>query len=150
MMRCFAETDFTGLSGTTIFIDIDGTLVPDGSVIVAHEESFAVMMLAACNKIVIFSNSGNHARSEAIAARFGAQVMPYGFRKPFVTMKDAQAHFFGPFAVVGDKIMTDGIFAWIIGARYIRVRPILSRTDSVATCLVYAIDGLIARCFGYA
>ncbi len=144
-MQYFSELEIGAYKGATIFLDVDGTLVADGGDVVADNILQKVKALVAVAQVYIVSN-GTSSRSEYFAKLFGATPL-VGFKKPSVKIVQAVAP--GEWIVVGDKVLTDGIFAWRIGAKFVQVQSVRTSHESVYIRVSYMIDTIFAKILAY-
>lgn len=139
MRDCFLKTDFRLLSGSFLVIDIDGTLVCDGSETIGAETVRAVRMLAKNNMACIVSNKKDVARNARIAR---ATSLPYVHgKKPHTRLVSALRRMNGaglPFVVIGDRYLTDGLLALRLGGKFAPVRPLRTGKEPLRIRLAYA------------
>ncbi len=143
-MRYFRELAEKDIPAGCVFVDIDGTLVPDAESEVGIEETQVLQMLAQHHEVVLVSNKGGD-RVKKIAAQFGVSAYTGSRRKPdpriSAELKKA------PSAVIGDKILIDGVFSFLIGAQFIRVAPIKSGAEPPGIRALYMLDALVWKVY---
>jgi predicted HAD superfamily phosphohydrolase YqeG len=143
--------DVPEINGSTIIVDIDGTMTADRRTEVAEGALAALRGLASRNAVYLFSNHGDSARNRAIARRSGLDCIETPHRKPSRKVFEAipAQYRARPLIVIGDKVMIDGVFARRIGGRFIKVDRVVSPSDRKSVRLAYFIDDLIARLVGW-
>lgn len=143
----FADLDFGAYPGRTILLDLDGTLVPDNEQAVTPAVAAAVSSLAAGNRVVLLSNKKNHARNRQIAQDLGLDYLATNLRKPDPRLKRllraGGVNDFSRLVVVGDKYLTDGLMAKVLGAEFVKVRRLISQTRSWPSRLIDNFDDAI-------
>ncbi len=162
MFHSFENLDPTCVKNTLIFLDIDGTLLSDNQRHPSPEVKKQVAAFAKCNHLWLCTNSGNHTRNEAIEKETGIPLTR-GHRKPSIKIleyvrSEASYGSFGsrpskaellnrkrklPMLVIGDKVMTDGLFAWRIGAKFIKVKRKTNPTDRLFVRMYNLSDDII-------
>jgi predicted HAD superfamily phosphohydrolase YqeG len=148
-MLFFKDLDFSPLRGKTVVVDIDGTLVADGGETPEPEAAAALQNLARQSKVYLFSNKRNSARNLRISRALGVKLLPAAGRKPFSKIAE-NVYETKIDWVIGDKVLTDGMWARKIGAKFIRVRRICSPDDGLAAKIACALDDLAADFLGTA
>lgn len=113
-------------SGAVIFLDVDGTLRPDGDQEMSPEVLKKLAELKAGNEVNLTSNKGNKTKKPSRRAAEG------------VDLKGKKA------VVIGDKFLTDGLFAKNIGAEFIKVKRKISGRESFFIKLTYLIDDIVS------
>lgn len=143
----FEDLDHASLAGATVFLDVDGTLVADKGETLAPPAIAAVTRLADVTDLYLCSN-GNGARTKRLAEELGVAALPK-LRKPLphaavrsITRRERTI-------VIGDKFLTDGLFALMLGAEFIMVESLREAGDSISAQLTYAVDGIAWRLAGY-
>jgi predicted HAD superfamily phosphohydrolase YqeG len=138
--------DVHGIQNTTVILDIDGTITGDGQVVFSDTVFAKIRELASRNVVYVFSNHRNNTRNRIVASRVGCPLIETAHRKPSPNVllglpadRRAQA-----LVVIGDKIIVDGLFAWRIGARFIRVGRVRSTSDRRLVRATYLLDDLVA------
>jgi len=127
-----------------IFLDIDGTVAVDGGNEVESLILQKVKELNSRNKIIFCSNKGKcEKRNQNISAQTGVLCLNIKHKKPsrkilnFVNNPNRDK-----FLVIGDKFLIDGLFAWRIGAKFVKIKRIKSNQDNIPTKLIYLIDDI--------
>jgi len=142
----FEFLDTQPIIASTIILDIDGTITPDAKSEISPGVLGAIQSLANRNKVYLFSNHQNGVRNRALAQRLGLEYIDTPHRKPSRKVLGGMpmCHKTRPMIIIGDKILTDGLFASRIGARFIRVARVLSSSDPKLVRLAYFLDNMIA------
>jgi predicted HAD superfamily phosphohydrolase YqeG len=102
--------------------------------------------LASRNVVYVFSNHRNNTRNRIVASRVGCSLIETAHCKPSPNVLRGLPpdHRAQPLVVIGDKIIVDGLFAWRIGARFIRVGRVRSTSDRRLVRATYLLDDLVA------
>lgn len=132
--------DFSSIKNSTIFLDVDGTLVPDATQDLSEESGVLISTLKVSNKIILASNSRMKERTALLGQKLGLEVLD-GIKPSDESCVNALLNN-PPYVVIGDKWWTDGIFAKKIGAKFFMVRPIWAKTDSPIMKIQYIINSL--------
>lgn len=137
-MKKFVELDTKEIGDRIVLLDVDGTIVPDQSRQIQPKTKQVIEDLAKQTEVILCSNGKN--------AGFFAELLNLKTlvcRKPFtrevknVLPKDKRL------VVVGDKYITDGLFAKGLGADFVRVDHERSVKDSLFIKFSYFLDDLI-------
>jgi len=146
-MKFFFELDINHINGKIILLDIDGTLTNDGSYVISERVVEKIQLLKRKNKIYLCSNKKNHNRNQKIADIVGVSYLWTNWRKPSkkIISSLSEHERGGPFVVIGDKFLTDGILAYRFGADFIKVKRITSGKESFLIKMVNKLDD----CFNY-
>jgi predicted HAD superfamily phosphohydrolase YqeG len=149
MPLSFLKLDISKITNYTILLDIDGTLTHDGSDDISEEVLAAIKELQETNKIYLCSNKKNHERNHKVAEQTGIPYLETDLRKPSKKIlellpKDSPKDLL----VIGDKFLTDGLFAHNIKAKFLKVGRITSSSSTFFTKLTYLIDDLAAKLLG--
>jgi predicted HAD superfamily phosphohydrolase YqeG len=138
--------DVGGIDNTTVILDIDGTITGDGQVFFSDSVLAKIRELASSNIVYVFSNHRNNTRNRIVASRVGCALIETPHRKPSPNVLRGLPpdHRVQPLLVIGDKIIVDGLFAWRIGARFIRVGRVRSNADRRLVRATYLLDDLVA------
>lgn len=127
MPNKFFEELETPWQGAVIFLDIDGTLRPDGVGEMSLEVLKKLAELRAKNEVRLTSNKGNKAKKPSRKAAEGVDLR----NKKVI--------------VIGDKFLTDYLFARNIGAKFVMVRRKISGRESLFAKITYLIDDIISN-----
>lgn len=125
----------------TIIIDIDGTIVGDGS----HHPSRAVItcinQLKQNNTVYFSTNSRDMERNEKIAFYLPSPIIRSRYRKPSTRSLES-IEVKGDLIVIGDKYITDGLLAKRMGGEFIKIRHLLSGRERLIVLISYWLDDL--------
>ncbi|OHC47303.1 MAG: hypothetical protein A2X69_06185 [Rhodobacteraceae bacterium GWF1_65_7] len=113
-------------SGVVIFLDIDGTLRPDGDQEMDQEVLNKLAELKAKNEVHLISNKGNNIKKPSREAAKGVDMAG----KKVI--------------VIGDKFLTDGLFAKNIGAEFIKIKRKVSGKEPLFVKFTYLVDDFIS------
>ncbi len=145
-MEFFSKINTSKIKKKFILLDIDGTLTYDAGIEVSDSTKKKVNELKKHNEIVLCSNRNNHQRNRKVANLLNVDYLETDYRKPskkilttFTTQK--------PLLVIGDKLLTDKLFAKRIGAEFILVKRIRSKKETLLSKLIYGIDDFYAKLF---
>src|SRR3989338_8059394 len=143
----FEELNKELFSGYTVIVDIDGTLVPDGERTLAQETHGAFSSLQQNATPYLASNRDELGRNQAFALALRVPLLHESLKKPSPALIwHTKKHLGGEdVAVIGDKYLTDGIFALLLGAQFVRVRRKESGSEPFLVKVFYVIDGMIGR-----
>lgn len=139
-MKSFSDIDPNYFSGSAIIIDVDGTVVPDKTKEISSSFIDKIKKLSEKNTVYICSNGSSE------NAREFAKISSVNFldcRKPFKAGAESIVDKGGGKVVIGDKYITDGLFARNIGAEFIKVKHLRSVSDSIAIRASYVLDDVI-------
>lgn len=139
----FKDIKIDELGGDYIVLDLDGTLVSDGGSALGEDEARVLKRLVVSHGVYLLTNKKGE-RASRIAGAHGMAYIAADFKKP--DWRIARFLPQGRAVVVGDKILTDGFFAWVIGARFVKVEPLRSAHESRTVRLLYSIDAFVERC----
>lgn len=145
MGNLFKDINFDDIQGCTILLDVDGTLVSDGMREVDVHTRENVARLSISNKVFLCSNKHDVVRDAALAHALGVERLQFFIMKPFVPSA-AQLPSGRPLVVIGDKYVTDGLWAKRLGARFIKTDHVVSSSESWRVRLVYGIDNFVSSC----
>lgn len=139
----FERVTDLSLNNRVIILDIDGTIVADNTLEIDPQIQNALNELQKTNVVYLSSNSRNHGRNEAIARNLGIPLLKPRIRKPskqvFLALPREHRH---DLVVIGDKFLTDGLFAIRIHVPFIKVRRRCGQDRWFITFL-YQIDNII-------
>jgi predicted HAD superfamily phosphohydrolase YqeG len=152
----FHELSARSFGDAVIIIDIDGTLACSSSLDVDARARTVIRELQERNTVYAFSNNYNGSRSRHIAR---ALQLPY-IEAPHKKPNKKILHYIdigtSPVIAIGDKFLTDGLFAYFIKAEYIRVKRYRCDGDTALDRLACMVDdcvygiactlGLVKRC----
>ncbi|MCA9356609.1 hypothetical protein H6784_04575 [Candidatus Nomurabacteria bacterium] len=146
----FKDCDFSSIKNSLVILDIDGTIVPHNGTEVLPDELNQINFLKENNnRIVIVSNNVDQRRNESIAQALDVECIETGYRKPdvraigkLVAQYSSQSLF-----VIGDKMLTDGLFAKKLGGVFWGVENLRSKEDSLGVRIFYFIDRMSQKIF---
>ncbi len=133
----FLDLDLV-LEGKTIFLDVDGTIVSDKNILIDEVISNKIKTLISKNDVYICSN-GSPRNAFNMAEIFGCKNIKV--LKPFTFGIDKDK--FKNVVVIGDKFLTDGLFAYFLGGDFIKVNHIKSTSDKFLIKFSYKFDDFI-------
>ena len=149
-MNSFSNLDITHLKEYLILLDIDGTLANDDELKLSEKTIKKVKDLKKSNQVYLCSNSVNHKRNNKVAELTDTEYLETDIKKPSKKILNLISHSeYEKKLVIGDKLLTDGLFAKNIKADFIKVSRIGSKNDKIYIRLLYWIDDLIAKLIGY-
>lgn len=122
-----------------IIFDVDGTLVPDKSNHLPSSIWEHIGALKLHQKTIYLCSNGDQIRTQVLARAM--QLLLLDIHKPFG--KTVEVLPAGNILVVGDKCLTDGLLAWRLNARFVRVNHLKSHTDSFGVKLSYVLDDVV-------
>lgn len=147
-MALFRNTSFKTLRAKRVYLDLDGTIVPDGEEELAPHEAHVLHELQQGREVYIVSNKGL-VRGPRVADAHGIKAVVSHYKKPNPRVLKSLERPQDGAVVIGDKVLTDGIFAWRVGADFIKVDPIRAPTDDLLTRASYTLDAAVwALCKG--
>ncbi len=127
----------------TIILDIDGVLMADAESTIDPQIASYIATLKEHNDIFIVSNSFRDARCAYAAEALGLPWIDSPFKKPSVSILNyMQYDHAKPMLVIGDKLLTDGIFALRIGAEPVMLHRRTSPKDRIVIKLTYLLDDI--------
>lgn len=134
------------LEDRTIFLDIDGTLIADNSQLNFKPEVLnKINFLRQKNQIFLCTNSNDKIRSNKIEGALGLPIVTHNHKKPSSKIikelgldKENKN-----LLVIGDKFLTDWLFAKNIGAQFIKVKRKVSGQESILIKLINLADDLV-------
>lgn len=152
----FHELSVESFSDTVIIIDIDGTLACSSSLNVDARACAVIRQLQERNTVYAFSNNYNGSRSREIAEMLQLPYIEAPHKKPNKKILRYIDIGTSPVIAIGDKFLTDGLFAYFIKAEYIRVQRYRCENDTTIDKLACMLDdcayglacilGLVQRC----
>jgi HAD superfamily phosphatase (TIGR01668 family) len=145
----FHELDLRTLRDAVILLDIDGTIAADCENEVSPAVRTAIETLKKQGNSIYLCTNGfkrKHERNRAMAATLGVTYFETTAKKPLRTAAPPDVvHGTKPVVVIGDKFLTDALFAANLGVPFIEVRTLRSAQDPWIVKLAYAIDDPIER-----
>jgi decaprenyl-phosphate phosphoribosyltransferase len=145
-MKNFVEIGSEISENSTLIIDVDGTLVADKKKEIDLKIIEKIKELARNNKVYLCSNSSKeNAKNFAEMANVPILVgkKPFFIKIPEIIKKTSGV------IVLGDKYLTDGIFAKIIGGKFIKIKRIISNDDTFFIKASYFFDDIVYKILPY-
>ncbi|MEA3322695.1 MAG: hypothetical protein U9Q12_00565 [Patescibacteria group bacterium] len=138
----FHELDVNNIFDTTVILDIDGTLTCSSKKDIDENVIGVIRKLQEKNAVYVFSNNYDGKRSREIAVSLDLPYIESPHKKP---SKKILKYIDETCSVVaiGDKYLTDGLFAQFAGARHIRVKRYRCEDDSLADKLACLLDDVM-------
>lgn len=135
------ELDISSIRDATVFLDVDGTLVSDHHAQPSPEALAAALELKKYNDVYLASN-GHYKRIGEMSKLLDIPALPR-LRKPFphrvlrsITRRERTI-------VIGDKFLTDGLFARVINAEYMPLLPLRGDAETYRAKVAYVVDGMV-------
>lgn len=130
------------IRGCLIFLDIDGTIVTDGNEKIDDSIFQKIAILNLNNKVFLCSNKNHCAtRNSNISKITGITFLDIPHKKPSKKILAYIEKFRElPMVVIGDKFLIDGFFAWRIGAKFIKIKRLVSVKDDFIIKIIYFVD----------
>ncbi|HWO07045.1 MAG TPA: hypothetical protein VNM40_00500 [Candidatus Paceibacterota bacterium] len=139
------EIDLGDIAECVILIDIDGTIAVADTDTVESGVSEALQALQERNRVFLFSNNINGERLASLARSLNVPHIASSHRKPDPrVLRDIPNEDNWPLVVIGDKALTDGLFAEFVAARFIKVRRVRGAGESNLQRFTYWVDDLSA------
>lgn len=115
------------IKGKTVFLDIDGTVALDSATEVEPAVLRKVEELKMHNTLYLCTNSRNKQRNNEISKALSVPIANSEYRKPSKKiLQEVMVADPAQIVVIGDKWITDGLFAQGIGAQFIKVQKRVS------------------------
>lgn len=144
-MPAFHQIDLKEIQDYLIFLDIDGTLIHDNHHELDEDMIRKTSTLKEKNEVYLCSNSRNHERNRKVAELTGIPYLETDLRKPDQKILELIPDPKKKKLVIGDKFLTDGLFAKAIKADFIKVERLTSEHDSPYIKFLYWTDDLISK-----
>ncbi len=142
----FSNMQSVGFLDKVIFLDIDGTLVTDGSTIVPEDALVRVVELVRTNAVYLTSNNKDEERNRALSTIIGIPLASVRYKKPDKRIvQDSGCDQTKPRLVIGDKYCIDGLFAKNINADFIKVKSLQGSRDSCLVRGAYLFDAFFGK-----
>lgn len=144
MSAKFSELAAAAFAGTTVVLDVDGTLLPDGREKLSEGEDRVLRELASCARVYLCSNAFGAERTKALAHSYGVRFVPARYKKPDPgLMGEVEAS--GDIVVIGDKYLTDGLLAGFTRSAFMKVRSLRSSPERLLVRAAYLLDALAGK-----
>lgn len=140
----FHELDASCIFNTTVILDIDGTLTCSSKKKIDENVIGVIRKLQEKNVVYVFSNNYDRKRSREIAMSLNLPYIESPHKKPskkILKYIDETC----PVVAIGDKYLTDGLFAQFAGAKHIRVKRYQCKDDSLADKIACLLDDVMYR-----
>jgi len=138
-MRTFLELEESDYKNALILIDVDGTVVSDRGDLLSPEAREKLRSFASCSEVFLCSNALPE-RTRSFADECGIQCVTTEHRKPSRQVAEDIDIGDRNLIVIGDKALTDGLFASNIGAEFVMVRRLRGSGESMLARFAYALD----------
>lgn len=149
-MKYFKELDIEMFRDMVVILDIDGTISYDKGVEVMEPERVAVSALKTVAKKVILISNGEHSRTQALGDSHGLLSYVSEFKKPNrkILQKILEERVEGDqIVVIGDKFLTDGLLAIQTGVRFVHVKSLRRKDESLLNNSIFFIDDVFGKGF---
>jgi predicted HAD superfamily phosphohydrolase YqeG len=147
--KIFTE-EISSVYDSNILVDIDGTIIPpEVEEYEISQETFSWVNELKLHRNTIFlcSNNNVHERNEEIARILGVTYLRIEIKKPLreaaggVDKKNTEV------VVIGDKFLTDGLFAKNLGAKFIKIPRLVSDETPLQHKLDCWLDDVVSSIF---
>ena len=140
MQVFFEKINFDKIQDSVIFLDIDGTLTPDNDLQISKQCIKKIEKLKEKNIVYLCTNSRNWYRNERIENLLKTKIINRKYKKPSKKILTDVPSSNKNLVVIGDKFLTDGIFAKNIKAKFICVKRVKSGQERFFIRIVNFID----------
>jgi predicted HAD superfamily phosphohydrolase YqeG len=130
-MQFFHDISIDTIKDSVVILDIDGTLTCSSSTSVSDAVRQKISVLQRSNAVYLFSNNYNGVRSRMIARDLNVPYIESPHKKPNKKILNYITQGTCPVIAIGDKFLTDGLFAHFSRVEHIRVRRYHCATDSI-------------------
>ena len=141
-MKSFVELDTSSFAESVVILDIDGTLTADG-LEPSPEAMEKVGELALVADVLLCSN-GRRDRTKKIASNLNVAFIHTSHNKPSRRVVEELMLDDRKVFVIGDKLLTDGLFASNINAIFVPVKRITGGED-LFTRIIYGVDNILMK-----
>ena len=149
-MKYFFGIDAGIISEEIILLDIDGTIAFDENEDVSEESIRTIRALEENNKVFLLSNNKSRERIVAIEEVTGLKHLSTQNKKPSrKILKALELAGHKKILIIGDKYLTDVLFAKRIGAECIKVKRLSAKKDRLFVKCSFWIDDLACLIFGH-
>lgn len=149
MKKYFFEIDGSLISERVILLDIDGTIAFDESEDVSEKSIGMIRALEKNNKVFLLSNNKNRERIAAIEGVTGLKHLSTQKRKPSrKILKAPELVENKKILIIGDKYLTDVLFAKRVGVECLKVRRLSAKKDRLFVKCSFWLDDLASFIFG--
>ncbi|OGG80049.1 hypothetical protein A3A39_03080 [Candidatus Kaiserbacteria bacterium RIFCSPLOWO2_01_FULL_54_13] len=141
-MKTFSELDVENFRDSVVIIDVDGTLTRDRGETVEKDSAQKLAELAKVADVYLSSNAPD-ARVQAFAETHGVFYLDTRHKKPSRRVLESLGSHREKLFVIGDKMLTDGLFALNIGAQFVHVGRVRHARDPHLMRGMYVFDDLV-------
>jgi len=128
---------------STIILDIDGVLMADSEKTISEEIINHVQELKRNNDVQVVTNSFIKERCRYVSEVLQIPWVDSPYKKPSIHILNYMNYDSKkPLIMIGDKILTDGIFAKRIGAEAIMMQRRIRTNDRLVIKFTYLIDDI--------
>jgi|SRR3989344_1735476 len=133
------------ISGKTIFLDVDGSLIPEGQLDFDPRVIESILNLKKRNNVFLATNMRDKTRLDQLEAILQVPILTRKFRKPSAKILSEVGTVLDKnnYIVMGDRILIDGIFAARIGGTFIRLQRKISWNEPIFTKFINFIDDIV-------
>ncbi len=125
-----------------IFLDIDGTIVVDGTSEIDPGALQTLARLREHNDVYLCTNGRDAGRNGLVENKTGLKVINGGLRKPSrKILGNIPGPITKPLVVIGDKYLTDALFAKRLKASFVKVKR-LRGSESFSIRISYVLDDI--------
>lgn len=130
----------------TVLLDIDGVVMADGEEELNEEVLPYIQKLISDNEVWLVSNSRRKGRTPQVAKMLGVSWADTKMRKPDPRiLRHISSENNRSLMVIGDKFLTDGLFALAIKSQgRILKKRLKSKKDRLFAVFAYTLDDLIS------
>jgi len=139
----FHELDVNEIIDKTIILDIDGTLTCSSKKEIDKNVVCVIRKMQEKNTVYVFSNNYDKKRNREIAASLDLPYIESPHKKPSKKVLNYIEGEVCDVVAIGDKYLTDGLFAQFIRAEHIRVKRYQCKKDSIADKLACLSDDIM-------
>lgn len=143
-LREIFDIETATIKQRTIFLDVDGTIVPDKQTELPSSFIEFIKKLSHDNRVILCSNG-----SSLPKIRHLVEVECVKSNKPFLKNVISSVKDIKNPLVIGDKYLTDGLFAHFLNADFIKVDHFRSESDKLLIRLTYFLDDQIWKVAPY-
>ena len=140
-MHSFAELSVERFRDSIVILDVDGTLMRDQGEAIAEDAARKIRELSAVADVYLCSNAHDD-RARAIARELDISFLNTPHKKPSRRVLETLHAHEKQVYVIGDKSLTDGIFALNIGAQFVEVRRMRDTVDRFSMRVLYIVDDI--------
>lgn len=143
--KYFHQIAIERFAGMIVILDIDGTLTCSSQKIVGDHVRKKVASLQKICAVYVFSNNYNSRRSRDIARDLCVPYIEAPHKKPNKKIMHYIDRGTTPVVAIGDKYLTDALFASFAGVQHVRVRRYRCSHDSIFDRAACFFDDIIYR-----